>query len=123
MPDAISVLKAASWKYPELPSAARDDVSDSPSNQRAQRRPSSIGGGHQGCPNDPEPYVILGKIALQDRRVAEAAFDFDKAKQLRSIGSQGRAQGVVEQQMLNGMAQVAESREDWTVLRCVCGIC
>ena len=64
-------------------------------------------------PNDPEPYVILGNLALQERRVPEAALDFDKAKQLLAAYTNAERKGVMEQQVLSGIAQVAEVRQDW----------
>ena len=33
-------------------------------------------------PSDPEPWVILGSIALNDNRMAESEIDFAKANQL-----------------------------------------
>ena len=64
-------------------------------------------------PSDPEPYVILGNIALQERRIAEATMDFDKAKQLLATYTNDERKAAMEQQTMSGIAQVAESREDW----------
>jgi len=64
-------------------------------------------------PSDPEPWVILGSIALQDSRMAEAEIDFAKAEQLLGTYSNADRKGVIEQQTLSGMAQVAERRERW----------
>ena len=48
----------------------------------------------QSNPSDPEPYMILGEIALQDRRLSEATIDFDKARQLLATYDRKRyAQG------------------------------
>lgn len=60
------------------------------------------------CPNDPEAYAILGNIALQDRRIAEATLDFDKAKQLLAKYTNAERKSTIEQQTLNGIAQLAE---------------
>jgi tetratricopeptide (TPR) repeat protein len=65
-------------------------------------------------PSDPEPYVILGNIALQERRVFEATQDFDKAKQLLEKYTNERKKAM-EQQVMSGIAQVAEANEDWKV--------
>ena len=65
------------------------------------------------APSDPEPYVILGNIALQDRRVAEATMDFDKAKQLLASYTNAKRKAAMEQQTLSGIAQVAEAGENW----------
>ena len=39
--------------------------------------------------------------------------DFDKAKQLLATYTNADRKGAMEQQMLSGIAQVAEVREDW----------
>ena len=61
-------------------------------------------------PSDPEPYVILGNIALQERRVAEATMDFDKAKQLLATYTNAERKAAMEQQTKSGIALLAESR-------------
>ena len=68
---------------------------------------------HQDQPRRSEPYIILGNIALQERRIAEAAMDFDKAKQLLATYTNDERKGAMEQQVLSGIAQVAEASEDW----------
>ncbi len=64
-------------------------------------------------PNDPEPWTILGQIALQENRNGEAELDFVKAKQLLPGCSDNDHKKLVECDMTNGMAQVAECREQW----------
>ena len=64
-------------------------------------------------PNDPEPYIILGNIALQDRRVFEATKDFEKAKQLLAKYTNADRKKAMEQQVMSGIAQVAEANEEW----------
>lgn len=64
-------------------------------------------------PADPEPYVILGQIALQERRVPEAKSDFEKAKQLLGGYRNAQRKGAIEGETLSGMAQVAEAGGDW----------
>jgi tetratricopeptide (TPR) repeat protein len=64
-------------------------------------------------PDDPEPWTILGRIALQDNRNAEADLDFTKAKQLLAGSPDSDHKKLVERDALNGMAQVAERREQW----------
>ena len=75
-------------------------------------------------PSDPEPYVILGNIALQERRVAEATMDFEKAKQLLApIVHECERKAAMEQQMMSGIAQVAEAVEDWKTAEARLGTC
>jgi tetratricopeptide (TPR) repeat protein len=67
---------------------------------------------HEGR-SDPEPYVILGNLALSERRIAEAAMDFDKSQALLKAYTNAGRKGAIELQILSGIAQVAEFREDW----------
>ena len=64
-------------------------------------------------PSDPEPYLLLGNIAVQERRIAEAAMDFEKAQQLLARYRNYDRKAVLQRQTCNGLAQVAEAREDW----------
>jgi tetratricopeptide (TPR) repeat protein len=65
-------------------------------------------------PNDPEPYVILGELALQDRRISEAAIDLDKAEQLLSgYAASPERKLILEHATKSDLAQVAEGRADW----------
>lgn len=62
------------------------------------------------APNDPEAYIIMGSIALQERRVSEATMDFDKAKQvLEKYSANADRKAAMEQQVLSGVAEVAEA--------------
>jgi Tfp pilus assembly protein PilF len=63
---------------------------------------------------DPEAFVIFGNIALQDRRVTEAALLFAKAKELLTTFKQpGERKSILEPQTISGLAAVAEAREEW----------
>ena len=67
-------------------------------------------------PGDPEPYVILGNLALQDLRLVEATMDFEKAKQLLAgynVAKRKKAKEVLALDAASGIARVAEIREDW----------
>ena len=68
----------------------------------------------QSNPSDPEPYVILGEIAVQDRRLSEATIDFDKARQLlATYDRNAMRKASLEHRTLSGIAWVAETRENW----------
>ena len=113
MPAAIKKLEDAARKYPELPSAHVLMFQILfPIDPNAARR--QLNEAVKANPSDPEPYIILGNIALQERLVADAKTDFDKAKQLLAAykGPKER-KGSLEQQTLSGIALVAESRENW----------
>ncbi len=68
----------------------------------------------RGRPNDPEPCVLLGDIALREERFVEAELLYEKAAELakKLTGDQPR-QDRIQQAILNGLAGVAESREEW----------
>ena len=67
----------------------------------------------ENSPSDPELYLILGNIALQDRRTAEAAMNFEKARQLLATYTNAARKGTLQQAMLNSLALLAEVRQDW----------
>jgi tetratricopeptide (TPR) repeat protein len=64
-------------------------------------------------PSDPEPFVILGNLALSERRVAEATADYEKAQALLASYPNAARKKIIETQTLSGIAQVAEVWEDW----------
>jgi hypothetical protein len=67
-------------------------------------------------PTDPEPWVILGDIAVADNRFAEAELDFDKAKQLLPSYKNAKLKKAIELGLTNGAAQLAERRKHWKSL-------
>jgi Flp pilus assembly protein TadD len=114
IPNAIKKYEEASRKYPELSSAhvwmygvlARVNQ---PNLARLQ-----LDEAVKTNPSDPEPYVILGDIALQDRRLSEAGIDFEKAKQLlATYNTTVIRKAAMEHDALSGMAGVAEAHENW----------
>jgi tetratricopeptide (TPR) repeat protein len=113
MAKAIKVLTEVSRKYPELPSAhvLMYQILAQMNQPNAARFQLELA--VRETPSDPEPYVIIGNIALQERRVAEATMDFDKAKQLLETYANKDRKGAMEQQTLSGIAQLAEASEDW----------
>ena len=67
----------------------------------------------KASPSDPEPYLLLGSIALQERQPAEATKDLEKARQLLATYTNATRKGALEQQTLSGLALLAELRKDW----------
>ena len=49
--------------------------------------------------------------------------DFEKAKQLLAAYTNAERKGAMEQQMMSGIALVAEAREDWKEAEACCGNC
>jgi tetratricopeptide (TPR) repeat protein len=65
-------------------------------------------------PQDPEVFVILGNLALQERRITEAESVFLRAQRLlvpfdRSL----KRRNILDQQTISGLAGVDEAREKW----------
>jgi tetratricopeptide (TPR) repeat protein len=65
-------------------------------------------------PGDPEPYLMLGDLAFQDRRVTDAAVLFDKATALtEAYGENPKRKRDFEIRCSAGNAAVAEARKQW----------
>ena len=64
-------------------------------------------------PSDPEPWVMIGDIALQERRLPEAEMDFAKANQLLGTYTNEAHKPMIQQAAFSGMVSVAESRQRW----------
>jgi tetratricopeptide (TPR) repeat protein len=114
MPTTIKKLKEAVRQYPELPSeyVLMFQFLAQQLNQPAAAKFQLEVGVHV-YPNDPDNYVILGSIAMQERRVAEATMDFEKAQQLLTKYTNEKRKPALDQQVLSGIASVAEANEDW----------
>jgi len=70
--------------------------------------------GVQQNPDDPEAYLVLGEIALQEGRVTETDLLYNKAAGLMATfkGNAKRKQGL-QPRILGGQAAVAEAHQDW----------
>ncbi|MFM9026227.1 MAG: tetratricopeptide repeat protein [Planctomycetaceae bacterium] len=65
-------------------------------------------------PGDPEPYLMLGDLAFQDRRITDAAVLFDKATALtEKFEENAKRKRDFEIRCNAGSAAVAESRKQW----------
>lgn len=66
-------------------------------------------------PEDPEPYVIIGDLALQGRRWTEAELVFKKTNEvLAGFKGSSRRKSAIQKRALAGLAAVAQNRQDWT---------
>ena len=112
---AIKKLEDAARRYPELPSAhvLMYQILSNPQVNQQNAALNELEVAVQQTPSDPEPYVLLGNIALQARRVAEATMDFDKAEQLLASYTNTERKGAMQQQTMSGKALLVESRGDW----------
>ena len=63
---------------------------------------------------DPEPYLMLGDLAFQDRRITDAAVLFDKATDLTAgFADNAKRKRDFEIRCSAGSAAVAEARKQW----------
>ena len=69
-------------------------------------------------PDDPQAYLILGDIAMRERRAAETRLLFEKAESLLAQwkGSAKRKDSMMPQ-LYSGLASTAEARGDWAEAR------
>jgi tetratricopeptide (TPR) repeat protein len=65
-------------------------------------------------PKDPEAFVIMGKIALQERRITAAELLFLRAQQLlATFDKSPKRKEILEPQTISGLASVDQAREKW----------
>ena len=67
-------------------------------------------------PSDPLPYLIFGDLALQQRQVTNARLIYEEGRRRAATfeGSPTR-KNTLTAQAANGLASVAEMREDWEI--------
>jgi tetratricopeptide (TPR) repeat protein len=66
------------------------------------------------APTDPEAYLIMGDIALRERRLVEAKMLYEKAGELvKSFNSSSKRKDLLQPRILSGMASVEENQENW----------
>jgi hypothetical protein len=61
--------------------------------------------------DDPEPWEILGDIALDDNRLAEAGLCYAKAKSLLAQCANAAGKERIEKRVSGGLSQLAERRK------------
>jgi tetratricopeptide (TPR) repeat protein len=112
-PRAVKVLENAARRYPELPTAhvLMYQILVQLNQQTAARL--ELEAAVRADPSDPDPFVILGNIASQEGRVAEASMDFEKAQTLLAKYTNAQRKPAMQQQTHSGLAAVAELHEEW----------
>ncbi len=113
VPDAIKVLDEAARKHPALPSAHVMMYEIMKQMNQPNLARLQLDEAIQSNPRDPEPYFILGQMALQDRWVSQAGIDFEKAEELLAGYANVQRKENLEHQTQSGLATVAEGRGDW----------
>jgi len=112
IPAAVAKLEEAKRKYPYLPSAHMQMYQILIKSSEPFLAIVQLDEAVRADPGDPEPYVILGNIALQERRLPEAVLDFATARQLTASTTAER-RATLDHAALSGLARVAEVRGDW----------
>jgi tetratricopeptide (TPR) repeat protein len=64
-------------------------------------------------PTDPDPYVLLGRIAQDERRCTEADVLYSRASELLKTYKNTKRKPTLDGQTINGLAWVAEQRQHW----------
>jgi len=65
-------------------------------------------------PKDPEAYVLMGDLAIRERRVTEAEMLFTKANAvLKDFNKSEKRKKILTTRVFSGLAAVAEARDDW----------
>jgi Tfp pilus assembly protein PilF len=66
-------------------------------------------------PDDPEAYVVMGEIAVNERRFTEARMLYEKANGLMPKWNVGeKRKNPVQAQIYSGLAATDQARSDWT---------
>jgi uncharacterized protein (TIGR02996 family) len=111
---ALQLLVRAKQKNPELPPAevmlaklhfaAKQTAVGQAALERAVRNQ----------PDDPEAYLLLGELSLGEGRVTAAGLLFDRAATTNEkLPDSQRRKRNYQLRIFNGLATVAERREDW----------
>ena len=65
-------------------------------------------------PTDPEPYMVMGDIALGERRITEAQLLYQKASDLMGgFNKSAKRKEFLQPRIFHGLAEVAINRKDW----------
>lgn len=112
---ALKLLKQAADKDPDLPPP---QVIMAQLFSQANVRTAALSSLEQAvveAPDDPEAYIILGDIALRERRVTEAGLLYKKANELvAGFTKSVKRKDLLLARIYRGLASIAESRKDWS---------
>ncbi len=111
---ALERLEVAVKKHPELPPARMVLAAWLVDASQPAMARSVLEQAIREAPEDPEPYVLLGDIALRNQQLTEAGLLFDKGDALvRSAKINAQRLASVKRRVLAGLVTVAEARRDW----------
>ncbi len=65
-------------------------------------------------PTDPEAYILMGDIALGERRITEAQLLYQKASEVMGgFNKSAKRKELLQPRVLHGLSEVAMNRRDW----------
>lgn len=68
----------------------------------------------ENAPSDPEAYIILARIAVNESRIAEATLLLGRAQSLlEAYKASAERKELLHQQFLNTLASFSEAKKDW----------
>jgi tetratricopeptide (TPR) repeat protein len=115
---AVKLLEAATKKNPDLPPPYVLLAQFYIQANIAQGVQAALETGVQKNPEDPEAYVLLAQLSLRDRRITEAELLFTKANTiLAKYDKNAKRKADLTSVVTAGLAQVYQSREDWTTAK------
>ena len=66
------------------------------------------------APADPEAYLIMGDLALRERRFTEARMLYQKANELlANFNASAKRKDLIQPRILSGLASIDEAQENW----------
>jgi tetratricopeptide (TPR) repeat protein len=112
--NAMRALQAAGKKHPDLPPAEVVMAGWFASGNQPNMARDACQRAIMAVPNDPEPYQILGELAVRNREIAEAGLLFDKVSALLAAAKEPAPRlKAIKSRVLAGHAAVAQARLAW----------
>jgi tetratricopeptide (TPR) repeat protein len=113
---AVALLKSAAKQHASMPPVQLIMAEWFAAANQPQAVLASVEQAVVDAPEDPEPYVVLGDLALRNRQVAEAGLLYAKAGELlKTFKDTSSRKSLINRRMLGGLVAVADARQNWTV--------
>ena len=108
---ALKLLKEAAKKNPDIPPAWVVITQWFVQSNMGQAAQNALERAVMESPNDPQAYTVMGDIAIQQRRFAEARLDYDKANSLLSgFSGSAKRKAALQTAILSGLARWDQMR-------------
>ena len=110
---ALKLLKEAVKKNADLPPANVVMAQWFAQNNLVQAMRGALERAILDSPDDPEGYLFLGNIAINERRITEAAMLYEKANSLMEKMVSEKRREILRPQVYQGLAITNQAREKW----------